>query len=141
VDSAVRRALLIDSSSTADERTIDITTTGARTGQDRRIEIWIRRVDDRWYLSRLPGGPKPAWYVNLEAHPHLTVHLKHGVHADLAATAVPVTDAERRRQVFTAIIEDLGQDHDPAGLGQVPALDQWMVGSVLVEIRFDGSIG
>lgn len=140
MDPAVRQALLIDASSTAAERTVDITTAGARTGRERRIEIWIRRVDERWYLSRLPGGPKPGWYVNLEAHPHFTMHLKHGVQADLAATAVPVTDEDHRRRVFSQIVDDLSQDHDPAGLGQVPPLVQWLAGSPLIEIVFDDPV-
>ena len=128
---------MIDPSSTAAERTIDITTIGARTGQDRRIEIWFRRVGDHWYLSRIPGGPKPGWYVNLAAHPRFTVHLKNGVQADLAATAVLVTDEARKREVFEHIVDDLNRAHDPAGLGLHADLDEWVGGSPLIEIVFD----
>ena len=40
----VRRALAIDSSSTIRDRTIDITTTGHRSGEPRRIEIVFYRT-------------------------------------------------------------------------------------------------
>ncbi len=44
---AVARALDIGPDSSAAERTIDITTLGARTGIPRRIEIRFHRVDGR----------------------------------------------------------------------------------------------
>ena len=52
---AVHRALDLDRSSTAAQRTIDTTTTGARTGQARRIETWLHAHEGRWFLSGLPG--------------------------------------------------------------------------------------
>ena len=87
-DDAVARALAIGPGSSAAERTTDITTLGARTGIPRRIEVWFPRVDGRWYLTGMPG-PR-SWYANLRAHPRFIVHLKHGVTADLPATAAPV---------------------------------------------------
>ena len=47
----VRQALAIDASSTIEDRTIDITTTGRRSGQPRRIEIAFYRLGDDIYLS------------------------------------------------------------------------------------------
>jgi hypothetical protein len=49
VDERVRRAL-------ASDRTIDITTTGRRSGQPRRIEIWFHNLGGRIYISGLPGS-------------------------------------------------------------------------------------
>jgi F420H(2)-dependent quinone reductase len=72
LDPAVQRALAIDESSSAWQRTVDITTTGARTGRLRRIEIWFHRVGGRYYLSTLPG--RPSWYFNLVANPRFTFH-------------------------------------------------------------------
>ena len=72
----------------AGERTIDITTTGARTGEPRRIETWFYRVQDRLYLTGLPG--RRGWYANLRAQAGFTFHLKHGVTADLQARATPI---------------------------------------------------
>ena len=40
----------------AENRTIDITTTGPRTGEPRRIEIWAWPLDGTVYLTGAPGG-------------------------------------------------------------------------------------
>ena len=62
---AIARALAIGPESSAAERTIDITTLGARSGLPRRIEIWFHHIDGRWYLT---GMPVPrGWYANLRA--------------------------------------------------------------------------
>ena len=73
---AVRRALALAPSSTARERTVDITTTGRRSGRPRRIELWFYREGDENYLSGTPG-PR-AWVSNLRADPDFTFHLEHG---------------------------------------------------------------
>src|SRR5487761_979294 len=133
VDDAVARALAIGPDSSAAERTIDITTLGARTGIPRRIEVWFHRVDGRWYISGVPG-PR-SWYANLRAHPGFTVHLKHGVTADLPATAVPVDEPTRRR-VITAVL-DLQNRPEFAGRVSRQNFDDWFARSPLVEIVFD----
>jgi deazaflavin-dependent oxidoreductase (nitroreductase family) len=101
-DDAVVRALAIGPDSSTAERTIDITTLGRRSGIPRRIEVWFHRVDGRWYITGVPG-PR-SWYANVRAHPQFIVHLKHGVTADLPATAVPVDEPTRRR-VITAVLD------------------------------------
>ena len=130
---AVARTLAIGPESSAAERTIDITTLGARSGRPRRTEVWFHRVDDRWYISGVPG-PRD-WYANLRAHPRFTVHLKHGVTADLTATAAPV-DGPTRRQVITAVL-DLQNRPQLAGRVRPQNLDEWLEHSPLVEIVFD----
>ena len=78
--------------------TIDITTTGRRTGAPRRIEIVFHNIDGRLVISGSPRHRTRAWIHNLEANPRMTVHLKGPVEADLPGTARIVTDeAERRR--------------------------------------------
>jgi deazaflavin-dependent oxidoreductase (nitroreductase family) len=133
VDDAVARALAIGPDSSAAERTIDITALGARTGIPRRVEVWFHRVDGRWYITGVPG-PR-SWYANLRAHPRFTVHLKHGVTADLPATARPVDELTRRRVITAAL--DL--QNRPEFAGRVPRqnFDDWFAGSPLVEIVFD----
>ena len=133
LDDAVARALAIGPDSSAAERTIDITTLGARTGRPRRIEVWFHRVDGRWYITGVPG-PR-SWYANLRAHPRFTVHLKHGVTADLPATARPVDEPTRRR-VITAVLD---LQNRPEIAARVPRqnLDDWLARSPLVEIVFD----
>jgi hypothetical protein len=134
VDPAVARALDIGPDSSAAERTIDITTWGARTGIPRRIEIWFHRVDGRWYLT---GMPVPrSWYANVRAHPRFVVHLKHGVTADLPATAVPVDEPTRRR-VITAVLDLQNRPEIAARVSQRQDLDEWLARSPLVEIVFD----
>ena len=73
--------------STIEDRTIDITTTGRRSGQPRRIEIVFYRVGEDFYLSGIPASRQRDWLANLAAHPQFTFHLKHDVVADLPATA------------------------------------------------------
>jgi hypothetical protein len=64
---AVARALAIGPDSSAAERTIDITTLGARSGIPRRVEVWFHRVDGRWYVT---GMPRPrSWYANVRQSP------------------------------------------------------------------------
>jgi F420H(2)-dependent quinone reductase len=132
MDPIIAEALAIGPASTTPRRTVDITTTGARTGKRRRIEINFWHVNGRWYLANAPT-PR-SWFANLRANPHFTFHLKHGVNADLPATAVAVTDDATRRRVLGAIIDEAiahGQLRPPV------SLDDWVAQSPLVEIRFD----
>jgi deazaflavin-dependent oxidoreductase (nitroreductase family) len=79
---------------------IDITTTGRRTGRARRVEIVFHNIDGRLFISGMPRvGRTRAWLRNLEADPHMTVHLKGTVDADLPATARVVTEPEERRRI------------------------------------------
>jgi len=136
VDESTRRAIAISPASSARERTIDITTIGSRTGRPRRIEVWFYRVEDEIYLSSTPA--RRAWYGNIVATPGFVFHVKNGARADLAATGTPVLDLRTRERVFRAIIADLEQPSDPAGLGgSVAPLDEWMASSPLVHVRFD----
>jgi deazaflavin-dependent oxidoreductase (nitroreductase family) len=92
---AIERALETD-------RLVDITTTGARTGRQHRIEIAFHNLDGALYISGLPG--KRDWYANLLAHPEFTFHLKQSTHADLAARAFPIEDEAARRKLLTRIV-------------------------------------
>lgn len=77
--------------------TVDITTTGRRSGQPRRIEIWMMDVDGRFFITGTPG-PRD-WLANLRADPTLTIHLtRAGV--DVVAAAVEVRDPDTRRRVL-----------------------------------------
>jgi deazaflavin-dependent oxidoreductase (nitroreductase family) len=102
------------------DRTIDITTTGARTGRPRRIETWAWPDGERLYLTGSPG--RRDWYANLLANPDFTVHLKRGVDADVPARARPIVDGAERRAVFQRLRP-----------GQA---DAWTEGSPLVEVEF-----
>ena len=105
MDDRVRRAL-------ARGHTIDITTTGRRTGQPRRIEIVFHNFGGRLYISGSPrAGHTRAWIRNLQQDPHLTFHLKGAVAADLPATARVITDEAERRAVLADVVKVwTGQD-------------------------------
>jgi deazaflavin-dependent oxidoreductase (nitroreductase family) len=134
VDAAVARALDIGPDSSPAGHTIEITTLGRHSGIPRRIEIWFHRVDGRWYLTGMPF-PR-SWYANVRANPRFIVHLKHGVTADLLATAVPVDEATRRR-VITAVLDLQDRPEYAARVSQRQNFDDWFARSPLVEIVFD----
>ena len=134
MDYAVARALDIGPDSSGAERTIDITTGGARSGLPRRIEIWLHRIDGRWYLTGMPVAR--SWYANLRANPRFVVHLKHGVKADLPATAVPVDEPTRRRVIIAVVaLQDRPQLAARVSRRQDPG--EWLARSPLVEVVFD----
>jgi F420H(2)-dependent quinone reductase len=134
VDDAVARALDIAPDSSTAERTIDITTLGRRSGIPRRIEVWFHRVDGRWYVT---GMPVPrSWDANVRANPRFVVHLKHGVTADLPATASRVDEPTRRR-VITAVLDLQNRPDVAARVSRRQDPDNWLARSPLVEIVFD----
>lgn len=130
----VRRAIEITPAAGTRERIIDITTRGRRTGRPRRLEIFFYRAAGRTYLCSGAGGAATDWHANLLADPELTVHLKNGVRADLAARATPVTDPGERRAVLAEIVADLNQPHDP-GTIRPTRLEDWAE-SRLMRITF-----
>src|SRR4051794_8192389 len=81
-------------------QTIDITTTGRRSGKPRRIEIVFHNIEGRIYISGIPRPQKRDWLLNLEADPHFTFHLKGQIDADLAATARAIDDETERLRVL-----------------------------------------
>src|SRR4051812_23386589 len=85
--------------------TIDITTTGRRTGEPRRIEIVFHNIDGRLIITGSPNADrKRAWLLNLESNPNLTFHLKGAVKADLPATARIVDDPTERRAIAEWVV-------------------------------------
>jgi deazaflavin-dependent oxidoreductase (nitroreductase family) len=81
---------------------VDITTTGARSGLARRIEIYLHHFDGRYYITGKPGRRRD-WLANLIANPHFTVHLKRGIQVDVPAVAAEITDpADRERVIYQA---------------------------------------
>lgn len=126
----VRKALQIGPGSPREDRLVDITTYGAKSGQPRRIEIVFHRIGDHWYLTGSPG-PR-GWYANLRKDPRLVFHLKHGVVADIPATARPITQDPERRDVLTVLVENIA-----ATRGSALDLEDWLARSPLVELTFD----
>jgi deazaflavin-dependent oxidoreductase (nitroreductase family) len=104
---------------------IDITTTGRRTGQPRRIEMTFHHVDGRVVISGHPGRPRD-WLANLAAKPSFTFHLKGRLVADLPARARVITDADERDRLLRPIARAWG-------IG----LEQMVASAPLVEVMFD----
>jgi deazaflavin-dependent oxidoreductase (nitroreductase family) len=85
---------------------IDITTTGRRTHEPRRIEIVFHRIDGRIWISGIPSPRRRGWIANLADDPKLTVHLKGPLAvADLPATARIVEDPAERRHVLERVAQ------------------------------------
>ncbi|MGH2357411.1 MAG: nitroreductase/quinone reductase family protein [Candidatus Limnocylindria bacterium] len=104
---------------------VEITTTGRRSGQQRRVRLAFHNVGGRVYLSGRPGFPR-SWVANLRAQPSFTFHLRGAVRADLPARGRVITDRAERVQIIPAIA---------AGWGYDPAI--MVAGSPLVEVTFD----
>ena len=132
----VRQALAINASSTTEDRTIDITTTGRHSGEPRRIEIVFYRFDDEIYLSGIPGPKTRDWLANLAAHPSFTFHLKHGVVADLPATATVIVDPVERRRVLADFVEQFNQRNGPDSPWPKAVVDEWVERSPLAKVTF-----
>jgi deazaflavin-dependent oxidoreductase (nitroreductase family) len=132
----VRQALMVGPSATLEERTIDITTTGRRSGQPRRIEIVFYRFEDSIYLSGIPGPRPRGWLLNLTAHPHFVFHLKHRVVADLPATATVITDPAERHRVLSQFVEEFNRRQGPDSPWPKAVLDDWVQRSPLAKVSF-----
>ena len=115
MDEQVRAAL-------SSERTIDITTTGRKSGKPRRKEIWFHNVDGRIFITGMPG--RRGWYANLIANPDFIFHLKESVTADLPARAIAIVDPDERRRLLVIITGRIG----------ATKLDDWVARSPLVEV-------
>jgi deazaflavin-dependent oxidoreductase (nitroreductase family) len=107
--------------------TIDITTTGRKSGEPRRLEIVFHNIDGRIYISGTPFARKRRWLLNLEANPHFTFHLKGKTRADLPATARVIDDEAERRAILPHIARAWGRDD----------LDRMVRYSPLIEVTFD----
>jgi len=89
---------------------IDLTTTGRRTGEPRRVEIVFHAIDGRIVISGMPRREKRAWLANIEADPRVTIHLKRDVVADLPGAARVVTDEAERRALLASVARTWGRD-------------------------------
>ncbi len=130
----IRQALAIDASTTIEDRTVDITTTGRGSGQPRRIEIAFYRLGDDIYLSGIPGPKTRDWLANLAAQPEFTFHLKHGVVADLPATATVIVDSGERRRVLAVFVEEFNRRQSADSPWPEAVLDEWVERSPLAKV-------
>ena len=118
------------------DRTIDIITTGAKTGLPRRIEIWFNNVDGRIIITGTPnatgerGAYTPrAWLANLRANPEFTFCFKESLQAEVPAYAVEITDPDDRHYIMSARATKWYR-------GQVESIKELVKYSPIVEVSF-----
>ena len=110
---------------------IDITTTGRRSGQPRRIEIVLHDIDGRLVITGHPRHHKRAWLLNLESDPRLTFHIKGPLTADLPATARIITDPAERRATAEWIVSNAWHNQN---------VDAMTAYSPMIEVTLDEPI-
>jgi deazaflavin-dependent oxidoreductase (nitroreductase family) len=89
---------------------IDLTTTGRRTGQQRRIEIFLHHDDGQLFITGAPRADRTRdWIYNIEADSSVVVHLKESVVADIPATARVITDPDERLPLIEAAADRWGR--------------------------------
>lgn len=108
---------------------VDITTTGRRSGEKRRIEIAFHNVDGRIYISGMPSPRRRKWLSNLYADPRFIFHLKGRVRADLPATARIIEDADERREILQHVARAWKRND----------VDRMVEQSPLIEVLLDSS--
>ena len=132
----VRQALRIGPSSTLEERTIDVTTTGRHSGQPRRIETVFYRFEDDVFLSGIPAPRPRAWLLNLAAEPHFVFHLKHRVIADLPAIATIISEPAERRRILSQFVDEFNRRNGADSPWRTAVLEEWVEASPLVKVSF-----
>jgi len=119
------------------DMTIDIVTTGARSGRPRRIEIWFMNVDGQVIITGTvrDGRDGPLlprdWLANMTATPEFLFCLKESVEAELPARARVVRDPEERRQLMTAPATRWYRD-------QGDTLEELLASAPIVAVEFLG---
>ena len=107
--------------------TVDITTTGRKSGQPRKLEIVAHNIDGRIYISGIPFPRRRSWLANLDANPQMTFHLKGKLRAELPATARVIKDESERREILPHIARNWGRKD----------LETMVEQSPLIEVTFD----
>jgi deazaflavin-dependent oxidoreductase (nitroreductase family) len=103
--------------------TVDITTTGRKSGKPRKLEIVFHNIDGRIYISGIPVPKRRSWLANLDADPHMTFHLKGKVRADLPATARVIEDEAERRAILPHIARNWGRKDLEKMVEQSPLIE------------------
>ena len=119
------------------DATIDIITTGARTGRSRTTEIWFTNVEGRIIITGTirngRNGPllPRDWLANLTANPEFFFCFKESIAMSAAALAHPVNDPADRRSLMTARATQWYRD-------QGDTLEELVADAPIVEVEFTG---
>ena len=109
-----------------DDPTVDITTVGRRSGQRRRIEIWMLDVDGRFFITGTPG--RRDWLANVRPDPRVVVHPKRRAGVDVDAEASEVLDAATRRHVLEHLTARWYRSQTP--------IDELVATAPMIELTF-----
>lgn len=78
---------------------VDIVTTGRKSGEPRRLEIWFHTIDGRIIIT---GTPRPRdWLANLRANPEMLFCFKVSTNLELPARVVEITSKADRHDILT----------------------------------------
>jgi len=88
----------------AGRKVLLLTTKGARTGEDRTVVLGYRQAGNSYVvIASANGAPSdPAWYRNLQAHPHATAEV-----GDKKFHVHPRTTEGEERERMAALVEYL----------------------------------
>jgi hypothetical protein len=118
------------------DRTIDIITTGAKTGLPRKTEIWFTKIGKRIFICGTPdaegkNGPRRRrdWLANLKANPEFLFCLKESLAVELSARAVVIVDPEDRRRIMSVPETEWYRE-------QVDSVEDLVENSPIVEVFF-----
>lgn len=95
---------------------IDITTTGRRSGQPRRLEIVFHNIDGRLIITGRPSRRTRSWIHNVSADPRMTFHVKGLLRADLPAHARVITNPAERRAIADWVSTNAWNGMDPESI-------------------------
>jgi deazaflavin-dependent oxidoreductase (nitroreductase family) len=101
----------------------DITTTGRKSGEKRRLEIVYHVIDGRLYISGMPMPGRRSWLANLDADPAFTLHLRKPAERDVTATARIIDTAAERRSVMPHIARNWGRADIETMVQQSPLIE------------------
>ena len=124
----------------ANDSTIDIITTGRKSGEQKKIEIWFHNIDGRIIICGKPRGERDdgspwsnrGWLANMRANPAFTFCLKESCQTELAARMVEISDEGERRRIMS--LPKMEWYHQ-----QVESVEDLVVGSPIVEVFFDNA--
>lgn len=122
------------------DMTIDIVSTGARTGRQRVTEIWFMNIDGQIYICGTPasdgsdGGRRPRdWMANVAANPEFEFCFKESIQICLPAVAEAVADRDERTKVMTAPETQWYRDQ---GISTEALIDN----APMIRVRFTGEM-
>ena len=84
------------------DRLVLLTTTGARSGEERTTPLMYQRDGDRYVVVASKAGEpdNPAWYHNLKVHPVATVEVAAGSGTESFEVRAQEAEGEERERLW-----------------------------------------